>query len=162
MRNPIGPFPIFFSTTRLRRRQSAHLILIGNIGKEKTNRRVTQNMHTSSSQEDPGSISQLQNNVHQAECRFQAVFDQAAVGMALVSLDGQWLQLNQKLCDILGYTRLELRRMTFQDITHSDDLDADLAYVQQLLADKIETYAMDKGLTTWRVYGEITQATNNK
>jgi PAS domain S-box-containing protein len=119
-------------------------------------------MHTSSSQEDPGSISQLQNNVRQAECRFQAVFDQAAVGMALVSLEGQWLQLNQKLCDILGYTRLELRRMTFQDITHSDDLDADLAYVQQLLADKIETYAMDKGLTTWRVYGEITQATNNK
>ncbi|GHO59323.1 PAS domain-containing sensor histidine kinase [Ktedonobacter robiniae] len=105
---------------------------------------MTQNTHTSSSQEDPGSISQLQNNVRQAERRFQGVFDQAAVGMALVSLDGQWLQVNQKLCDILGYTRLELRRMTFQDITHPDDLDADLAYVQQLLAGKIETYAMDK------------------
>ena len=104
---------------------------------------MTQNMHTSS-QEDPGSISQLQNNVRQAERRFQGIFDQAAVGMALVSLDGQWLQVNQKLCNILGYTRLEFRCMAFQDITHPDDLDADLAYVQQILAGEIETYAIDK------------------
>ncbi|PSR17152.1 hypothetical protein C8255_14070 [filamentous cyanobacterium CCP3] len=75
---------------------------------------------------------------------FRSTFNQAAVGIAHVSLDGQWLRVNQKLCQIVGYTRDELRRLTFQDITYPEDLDLDLAYVRQVLADEIQTYSMEK------------------
>jgi PAS domain S-box-containing protein len=61
-----------------------------------------------------------------------------------VGLDGQWLRVNQKLCDIVGYTREELSRRTFQDITYAEDLDADLAHVRQALAGEIATYSMEK------------------
>ena len=55
-------------------------------------------------------------------------FEQAAVGIAHVSTDGRWLSVNDKLCEIVGYPRPELLRLTFQDITHPEDLDADLEH----------------------------------
>ena len=78
------------------------------------------------------------------EERFRATFEQAAVGIAQVGIDGSWLRVNQRLCDIVGYTREELLGLTFQDITHPDDLLADEEYVSQMLADKIKTYSMEK------------------
>ena len=79
-----------------------------------------------------------------SEERFRAIFEQAAVGIARVGPQGQWLQVNQKLCDIVGYTRAELLDSSFQAITYPDDLDADLAYVGQMLAGEIQTYSMEK------------------
>jgi len=76
--------------------------------------------------------------------RFRATFEQAAVGVAHVSPDGKFLRLNQKFCDIVGYSQEEMLALTFQDITHSDDLDVDLEYVRQVLAREIENYSMDK------------------
>jgi PAS domain S-box-containing protein len=78
------------------------------------------------------------------EARFRATFEQAAVGMAHVGLDGRWLAVNRRLSEIVGYTADELRELNFQAITHPDDLDADLANVAALLAGEIETYAMEK------------------
>ena len=78
------------------------------------------------------------------EERFGATFEQAAVGVAHVSPDGKFLRLNQKFCDIVGYSQEEMLALTFQDITHSDDLDVDLEYVRQVLAREIENYSMDK------------------
>lgn len=75
---------------------------------------------------------------------FKTTFEQASVGIAHVALDGKWLQVNQKLCDIVGYTKEEMASLTFQDITYPDDLDADLTLMDQLLAGKVPTYAMDK------------------
>ncbi len=83
----------------------------------------------------------------EAEERFRATFEQAAIGIALVSLDGHWLRVNQKLCDIVGYSRDELQTKTFQDITHADDLDSDLAFVRQMLDGDIQHYSMDKRYT---------------
>ncbi len=80
----------------------------------------------------------------QSETRFEATFDQAAVGIALVAPDGRWLRVNRKLCGIVGYSQAELLSKTFQDITHPDDLDADLAQVRRMLAGEIDTYAMEK------------------
>jgi len=80
----------------------------------------------------------------ESEQRFRVTFEQAAVGIAHVGLDGQWLRVNQKLCDIVGYTREELSRCTFQDITFPEDLDPDLSLVQRALAGEIATYAMEK------------------
>jgi PAS domain S-box-containing protein len=79
-----------------------------------------------------------------SEQLFRATFEQAAVGIAQVALDGHWLRVNEKLCAIVGYSRDELLQRTFQDITHPDDLDADLALVRQTLDGVIPTYTMEK------------------
>jgi PAS domain S-box-containing protein len=63
----------------------------------------------------------------ESERRFRQSFDSAPIGMALVALDGRWLEVNESLCRIVGYTEAELLRTTFQAITHPDDLEADLA-----------------------------------
>jgi PAS domain S-box-containing protein len=76
--------------------------------------------------------------------QFTSAFQDAAIGMALVRTDGQWLQVNRALCEIVGYTEQELLTMNFQVITHPDDLETDLAYAKQLLAGEMSTYQMDK------------------
>ena len=79
-----------------------------------------------------------------SEGRFRSTFEQAAVGMAHVGLDGRWLRVNQRLYTIVGYTEQELLARTFQDITHPDDLETDLNQVRALLAGDIATYTMEK------------------
>jgi diguanylate cyclase (GGDEF)-like protein/PAS domain S-box-containing protein len=79
-----------------------------------------------------------------SEERFRNAFDHAAIGMALVDLDGRWLQVNAALCKIVGYTEHELLVRDFQSITYRDDLDADLAYVRRLLAGTVRDYQMVK------------------
>ncbi len=76
--------------------------------------------------------------------RFEAIFDQAAVGMALVAPDGSWLRVNCKLCAILGYPLQELLALTFQDLTHPDDLGADLDQVHRMLRGEIDSYVLEK------------------
>ncbi len=80
------------------------------------------------------------------ECRarFQATFEQAAVGIAHVRLDGSWLRVNDKICQIVGYSREELMQSTFQKITHADDLDADIVSMGQMLNGEIGTFATEK------------------
>lgn len=75
---------------------------------------------------------------------FEATFNQAAVGMSHVSLNGDWLSVNQKLCDIVGYSRDELLELNFQDITHPEDLSMDLAFVEKMLSGDIQTYSLEK------------------
>ncbi|MBL8100679.1 MAG: PAS domain S-box protein [Anaerolineales bacterium] len=75
---------------------------------------------------------------------FKNAFQYSAIGMALVSLEGKWLKVNPKVCEIVGYAEEELLNLTFQDITHLDDLDLDLNYVRQMIAGKIENYSMEK------------------
>ena len=82
--------------------------------------------------------------VRETEALFRTTFEQAAVGMAQVGLDGRWLRLNRRLCDIVGRDREAMRALTFQDITHPDDLDADLDLARRLLAGEIDSYTMDK------------------
>lgn len=79
-----------------------------------------------------------------AEGRFAAIFQQAAIGIARVGLDGRWLEVNDRLCDIVGYGNEELRSLTFQEITHQDDLDSDLNLLKQVLDGDISTYTIEK------------------
>jgi PAS domain S-box-containing protein len=81
---------------------------------------------------------------HESEERFRFTFEEAALGMAHVGLDGRWLRINRKLCEIVGYTREELLYMTFQEITHPDDLENDLAHVKELVEGKIQRYSIEK------------------
>ena len=93
---------------------------------------------------DVTEIKQAKIALQKSEAKFRSTFEQAAVGMAHVALDGKWLMVNQKLCQIVGYTKEELLQKTFQDITHPEDLQLDLEYLSQILAGQISTYSIDK------------------
>jgi two-component system, sensor histidine kinase and response regulator len=82
--------------------------------------------------------------LREAEERFRRSFHDAAIGMALVGTDGRFLRTNRSLCDMLGYREVELLGKTFQEITHPDDLDADLDQVRRMLVGEIRTYQMEK------------------
>jgi len=75
---------------------------------------------------------------------FQNAFEHAAIGMALVAPDGAWLRVNRSVCDITGYTEAELLQRTFQDITHPEDLDLHLEFVNKMLAGVLDDYRMEK------------------
>jgi PAS domain S-box-containing protein len=78
------------------------------------------------------------------EARFQATFENAAVGIAHVAPDGRWLRVNKALCRILGYPVDELLTKSFQDMTYPDDLPADLAEVELMRKGKIDSYDIEK------------------
>jgi PAS domain S-box-containing protein len=80
----------------------------------------------------------------ESEERFRSTFEQASVGIAHVALDGRWLLVNPKLCEIFGYTRTELLYAYFQDITYPDDLDQDHESIRQMLADEIQLIEVEK------------------
>ncbi len=86
----------------------------------------------------------LSQQLEESEERFQATFNQAAVGIAHVGLNRQCLLVNQKLCDIVGYSREELVGLTLEQITHPDDLNLDEEYIRQILAGEIQTYVLEK------------------
>ena len=87
---------------------------------------------------------QAEAQLRESELRFHGAFDHAAIGMAIVSLEGYWLQVNRSLCQMLGYSEAELLATTFQDITHPEDLEIDLGYVRQMLAGEIPYYHLEK------------------
>jgi two-component system sensor kinase FixL len=76
--------------------------------------------------------------------RLEASFEQAAVGMAQVALDGRWLRVNDQCSTITGYSKDELLGGSFQHITHPEDLAQDLAQIESLLSGEAERYAIDK------------------
>ncbi|WP_226779149.1 sensor histidine kinase [Oceaniglobus trochenteri] len=76
--------------------------------------------------------------------QFKSAFESAAVGMALVGLDGRFLQVNPALCDLLGYPLEDLLKTGFQAVTHPDDLQRDLSQLELLMAGQISTYQLEK------------------
>jgi two-component system cell cycle sensor histidine kinase/response regulator CckA len=82
--------------------------------------------------------------LHESERLFQAIFFQAAVGIAQANVEGEFLLLNDRFCDILGYTPAELRGKTSWDITHPDDREAALDGRRRLLAGEISSHSMEK------------------
>ena len=82
--------------------------------------------------------------IQAGESRYRGVFDQAAVGIGRIAPDGSWLEVNQKLCDIVGYPREELLRWSFHDISYPDDLEDNLKLVRQVLEGDRTSYRMEK------------------
>ncbi|HET7093604.1 MAG TPA: PAS domain S-box protein, partial [Thermomicrobiales bacterium] len=78
------------------------------------------------------------------DAQLVAAFDDAPIGMALVAPDGRWLRVNAALCGIVGRSERELLAGAFQDITHPDDLDADIDHVRHMLNGSIRSYQMTK------------------
>lgn len=82
--------------------------------------------------------------LRQSEERFRDAFDTAPIGMALVATDGRWLEVNDSLCEMLGYSESELLQKTFAEITHPDDLALDQYFVDKLLQCDLNHYKMEK------------------
>ena len=76
--------------------------------------------------------------------QFEAAFRYAAIGKALVGLDGGFLRVNEAFCRIVGYTEAETLALDFQSLTHPADLDADLEQLAALTAGAIDSYRMEK------------------
>ena len=86
----------------------------------------------------------VEETLRESEERFRATFEQAAVGIAQLAPDFRWLRVNDRLCEILGYSRDELFRLRFPDITHPDDVAADMAQAERLRRGEIDRYTMEK------------------
>ncbi|MBK6850155.1 MAG: PAS domain S-box protein [Burkholderiales bacterium] len=90
-----------------------------------------------------------------SDARYRAAFEQSAVGMSETTIDGHWLAVNQRLCQITGYPREKLLKLSFQDITYPDDLEADLEQLRRTLAGEIDAFSIEKryvradGQTIW-------------
>ena len=85
-----------------------------------------------------------EQQLKESEQRFRLAFEHAPIGIAIVGLDGLFREVNPALCRLLGYPPDRLLALTFQDITHPDDLDADLSLLAQLLVGERDSYAMEK------------------
>ncbi len=80
----------------------------------------------------------------ESEERFRLTIDEAPIGMALVALDGRFVRVNRALCEIVGYARDELERLTFKDITHPEDLAVDVSLADRLARGEIPRYQLEK------------------
>ena len=107
----------------------------------------------------------LEQAILDQEERFRVTFEQSPVGIAHVAPDGRWLRVNNRMCEILGYTREELLTLTVQEVTHPADLDSDTAQMEKMLRGEITRYELEKrylrkdGSLTW---GNLTVALVHK
>ena len=86
----------------------------------------------------------LELQLHESERRFFSAFQHAAIGMALTHPDGRFLRVNAALCQMLGYTEDELLALGIADVTHPDDMAADMDLLAQLLQGQRENYQLEK------------------
>lgn len=89
-------------------------------------------------------LSLSEQALRDSEERFRAMFNQAAVGINQIDLSGRFLLVNPAYCKITGYSQEELVQMTWQDVTHPDDIADDLVQMQRLLAGEIQEFSLEK------------------
>jgi PAS domain S-box-containing protein len=81
----------------------------------------------------------------ESEKRFRALFEQAAVGVAqIATASGRFVRINRRYCEIVGYSAEEMETLTFQAITHPQDLEADRTNIRRLIAGEIEAFSLEK------------------
>ena len=85
-----------------------------------------------------------ETELKESERRFFNAFEYAAIGMAIVSLDGNFIRVNSALCDITGFTEDEMLYKNFKDITHPDDIETDEQKVKRMLSGEIDTHQTEK------------------
>lgn len=86
--------------------------------------------------------------LRQTEAMIRTAFENSLVGMCHTRLDGRYLKVNQKYCEILGYSENELLQKTFMQVTHPDDIEPDLHLFQSLLEGEISSFQLDKRYIT--------------
>ncbi len=91
--------------------------------------------------------------LRESEARFRGAFEHSLIGRALEAPDGRYLRVNRTLCDILGYTEPELLAMTWQTLTHPDDLAAEIEHDCRILAGETHAYQLEKRYVHKRGHG---------
>ncbi len=86
----------------------------------------------------------MEENLRSSEARFRSYFEQHAFGLTVTSLEKGWIEANDRLCEILGYSRDELMHMTWAELTHPDDLETDVVQFNRVLSGEIDGYSMEK------------------
>ena len=86
----------------------------------------------------------LNERLQESQERFRTTFEQAAVGIAHVNADGQFLRVNEKLCQLLGFTRDEMMSINFKSITHPDDIKKSIEFLHQLLSGNLNHATIEK------------------
>ena len=82
--------------------------------------------------------------LRESEARFRSYFNMPLHGIAITSPEKGWLQVNDRLCSLLGYTRDEIVHMTWEEMTHPDDLSADMEQFNCILTGEIDQYTLEK------------------
>lgn len=100
--------------------------------------------HIISITRDISHIKKTQEQLQKSEIRFRTAFENSTVGMSLTSTEGNFLQVNSKLCQILGYTSEELLNLSFQDITYPDDLTLSSNFIANSINEKSNTFHFEK------------------
>lgn len=90
------------------------------------------------------SLLHTQSALRESEARFRAYFEQSAIGVAITSPEMGWMEVNDRVCEMLGYPREELARTTWAELTHPSDLEADESRFDDVLSGRAEGYSMDK------------------
>jgi diguanylate cyclase (GGDEF)-like protein/PAS domain S-box-containing protein len=104
---------------------------------------VGEPLYTVAQIEDITERVQAQKALAEAEERFHRAFDQAPVGMALATPDGRWLQVNPAFCELLGYEADALTALTFENVTHPDDLERSLEHSRRQLEGEVESLRIE-------------------
>ncbi|MDD1621588.1 MAG: MEDS domain-containing protein [Methylococcaceae bacterium] len=86
----------------------------------------------------------VEESLRASEERMRLFFERQLVGMAITSPEKGWIQVNDKICEMLGYPRDELLRLNWAEMTYPDDLAADVAAFERLLRGEIDTYMLEK------------------
>jgi len=87
----------------------------------------------------------LAGNLRESVTWLRTIFEQAAVGVALIETPtGRFARVNRRYCDLVGFTLGEMKQTTFHQITHPDDLAGDLANMDRLIAGEIDQFSMEK------------------
>jgi len=91
-----------------------------------------------------GAAEETAEELRESEDRFRKVFEEGPLGMALVGLDYRFQRVNRALCEMLGYSEDELRRLSFPDVTYPEDIDKDVRVTQRMLRGEIAFYQIEK------------------
>jgi len=93
---------------------------------------------------DIAGFKRTEETLRASEARFRSYFELSLVGVALTGPDKRWWEVNDRLCEILGYRREQLLRLSWAEQTHPDDLDVDIAQFERVMARRIDGYSLDK------------------
>lgn len=93
---------------------------------------------------DVTELRKAQKEIQISEARFRGAFEYSAIGMTIVSLEGKWLRVNREFVHMVGYSEEELLNLSFQEITHPDDVSLNLSLFDEALRGERETYRLVK------------------
>src|SRR5690606_36417367 len=91
-----------------------------------------------------GYSAQARFTEHRASIQLRQIIEHAPIGMALLDLQGHWLDVNAQFCRMVGYGREELLQLAFRDITASVDVQGDDVLLAQLIGGEIPSYQREK------------------